>query len=537
MVYKIIKAFIEKRLFLVVFIASLLYTFPVYNKYWAPFDEGIVVVAAQSLLAGEIPYKDFFLIMYPPGQVWVLALLFKIFSYSITPGRIYAVFMSVGISMLVFTLVLRLTRNRIVSLISWFIALVSLAPRLGAIPAPIWPGMFLALGALYAYGRHLESSKRFYMVLAGALTAFCVLFRHDIGIFVLIALFGSLFVRFLFNKKSFGDMMQLLATVFIILLPVSVYFVQKGAAKDMINSLFLFPLVHEKTAGIVFPAPCLDLRMIFHGSLHFIKVNQYYIPILVYLYTSIYLLGQFFKKEIGKKENLILISILLFGIFTFNQARIRTDPAHLLTVIAPAVILFGVMAHKTVSRKLNLMPGILFKYAIAALIFMLFALLTVKNIDKYIKNTYRKAYKGDIVRVNFERGAVYVPREEKEEVFNTLNFIRENTLPKERIYIGNIAHWKDDFGGSLVLYFLAGRLPSTKYYELVPGLVTDSRVQEEIKNSLLKYNVNLLVLQDIDLGSLREEDAPKDKRALDDFIKSRYKPVKKFGKYNIYLKK
>jgi len=66
-----------------------------------------------------------------------------------------------------------------------------------------------------------------------------------------------------------------------------------------------------------------------------------------------------------------------------------------------------------------------------------------------VKNAFRKPYKGDIIETNFQRGRFFVPVEERESILNTVEFIKNNTRTGERIYVGNIAHWKDDFGGSL----------------------------------------------------------------------------------------
>ena len=529
-----IKIFFKKNSLIALGAASLLYTFPVYNKFWAPFDEGIILVACQELLAGKLPYKDFFIVMYPPGQIYVLAFLMKIFSSSIIVGRIYTVFISSAISILVFYITRLLTKRFLIALLSWFVVLVSLAPRLGAIPAPIWPGVFMAVFSLYIYMLYLNNQKRAYIIAAGLLAGLSVLFRHDIGIFLIISILTSLFVGFMYKKNTFREIILFIAGSLIIILPCVIYFAQKSAMKDMIDSLILFPFVHEKTAALSFPRPCFNPNMIFHGSLYFIKANQYYIPVLVYSFTFIYLLVRFFKGVLAEKENIMLLTVLIFGILTFNQVRIRTDPAHLLTVIQPSVILFGFMLNSTLSGKFNFKIRPMLKYAFTALILFLFILLSIKNVDKYIKNAFRKVYKQDIMETRFACGTIYLPKEEKDEVAKTVSFIRDNTRPGEKIYVGNTVHWKDDFGGSTILYFLSERLPSTKYYELLPGLVTDREVQKEIVESLSKERVNLVVLQDIDFKVSDRSKAPQESLILDAFLEKAYKRVKKYGKYNIY---
>jgi len=528
--------FLERRTLLVLVILSLIYTLPSYNKYWAPCDEGIVTVAAQNILAGKIPYKDFFIIMYPPAQIYVLAVLFKFFSSPVIAARIYTVLISVGMSLLVFYMTRFLTKKNLFSAIAWFITLVSLAPRLGPIPAPIWPGVFFSLFTLYLYMLYLKDLKLNRMILTGIVAGIAILFRHDMGVFVSGAILITLVAGFLCRKNAFKDIIGFVGGILIAVLPCVAYLVYKSATKSMIDSLILFPFLYHKKAFLPFPAPCFNLNMIFHGSLHFIKVNQYYIPVLIYAFTSFYIVTEFFKKHFTK-ENFSILAILLFGIFSFSQVLMRTDPAHLLTVIAPSAVLFGFILWKAFSYKFSRKAGVFSWYVFSIFILVLFFLLSVKSMDKYFKNVFRKPYKKDIVATKFDVGTIYIPEDERESVVNTVNFIKENTKEGERIFLGNTAHWKDDFGGSIILYTLADRLPSTKYYEFAPGLVTDTNVHREIQNSLVEHDVKLIVLQDINLGSLRKEEVAKDKLVLDDFIEKHYKKAKKFGKYNILVRK
>lgn len=528
------RIFLTDRCTFVLWLAGFLYTVPVYNKYWAPFDEGIIAVAAQMLLAGEIPYKDFFIVMYPPGQIYVLAAIFKIFSYSLTVARLYTVFVSLAGAMLVFFMTRLLTKNLAISIFAWLMVLTSLSPRLGAIPAPIWPGMLLGVLSLYIYMLYLKNGKLSYVIVAGTVCGAAIAFRHDIGIFASAAILFPLSMEVSY-KKFFKRIVFFIAPILAITSLWLAYFISKSASKDIFNSLVAFTSIHQKTAALPFPRPCLDLSMIFHGSLQFINVNQFYIPILAYIFISAFLLFKGFgRSRYDEMTRLSLTAILLFGVFTFNQARIRTDPAHLLTVIHPTIVLCAFILYDTFSQKFNTRPSYLTKCLIAGLIAVLLPLLLIKNIDKYLKNTYTKVYKKSIIKTVFDRGSIYVPKDEREDVLSTIEFIKDNTLPDDRIYIGNMAHWKDDFGGSTIIYFLANRLPAVKFYELLPGLVTDRETQQEIRDSLKEKDVKLIILQDVDTGALKREDASRDVRILDDFIQANYAPAAKFGKYNLF---
>ena len=49
-------------------------------------DEGIVLQGAQRILAGQVPYRDFFS-FYTPGSYYALALVFRIFGSSLAVAR------------------------------------------------------------------------------------------------------------------------------------------------------------------------------------------------------------------------------------------------------------------------------------------------------------------------------------------------------------------------------------------------------------------------------------------------------------------
>jgi len=518
---------------LLLWIFGLIYTFPVFNKYWAPFDEGIIVVAAQRLLAGEIPYRDFFIVMYPPGQIYVLAGLFKLFSCSLIAGRIYAVLVSVAIAVATFFITRKLTKNTLSSIAAYVIMLTSLAPRLGAIPAPIWPGILLALLTLYLFIVYLERPSLLVITATGLMAGVTFFFRHDIGLSVVAAVFISLLLR-LFNVKSIKPIILFVLGALMVTLPWVLYFVNMSAGKDLYDSLIAFTFVHAKTATINLPVPCFDLNMIFHKSLYFINVNQFYIPLIAYAWIACLLLSRFFKKRALDARGLGLFALLCFGAITYKEAAVRADPAHLLAMIAPAVIISAYIASDAFSAGFRRRAADILKYAVSIVLIFLFALLVVKNTDKYIKNGFTKVFKKDTIKTGFDKGTIYVPADEQSDILGVIKYIKENSALGERIYIGNTAHWKDDFGGSLIIYYLADRLPSTKYYELLPGLVTDKFVQNETIKSLDSHRVRLLILQDVDVSGIRKQDAPQGSLALDDFIAANYHQVDKMGKFNIY---
>ena len=60
--------------FLVAFNAQLI----AFDNYINPYDEGIILVGAENILRGHLPYRDFWT-MYEPGQFYLASWLFNIF--------------------------------------------------------------------------------------------------------------------------------------------------------------------------------------------------------------------------------------------------------------------------------------------------------------------------------------------------------------------------------------------------------------------------------------------------------------------------
>jgi len=490
-----------------------------------PFDEGIVTVASELTLKGSVPYRDFFIIMYPPGQIYVLAALYHFFDVSIFTGRMLAVFIQAFLMLAVFLLCLKITDNLKLSVVGWILALSCSGLRLGVVPSPIWSSMMFSLFGILFVISYAENKRFIFLLLAGILTSLAIMHRHDIGMFCYVSICCSLFLS---HKKAKNILYYSLVSFFVPLV-VLAYFAKHQAINDLINSLFLFPFVHEKTAFIAFPKPCFDLTMIFHGSLSFIKVNQFYVPILVYCFSAILLFAGFLNNKKFELKKYEALPILIFGVLTFNQARIRTDPAHLLTVIFPALVLFiyGIWFFS----RIHINKILKFLYiSFIGLISFLFLLIFVKNSDKIFKNIIKKPLRGDIILTAFERGGIYIPKEESGVVLDVVKHIRTKTSEDDRIYVGLLDHSVDSFGGNILLYTLSERMPSAKYYELAPGLVTSGYVQEEIIDSLKTHNVPLLILQ----KNTKENSLGKS--MLDDYIGKNYYPSKRIGDYFIYEK-
>src|SRR3989338_9282514 len=89
----------KKYVFIILFSFLVLIFF--FNRGFAYYDEGFILHAAQRILQGEIPYKDFDFI-YTPGTIFIVAAAFKIFGESIIIGRVLIMVIGVLTALLIY---------------------------------------------------------------------------------------------------------------------------------------------------------------------------------------------------------------------------------------------------------------------------------------------------------------------------------------------------------------------------------------------------------------------------------------------------
>src|SRR5580692_2982013 len=69
------------------FVLALLWlSWIVLRRFSITFDEGIFVDGARRILAGQVPYRDFFIVM-GPGTFWLQALALHVFGITLAASR------------------------------------------------------------------------------------------------------------------------------------------------------------------------------------------------------------------------------------------------------------------------------------------------------------------------------------------------------------------------------------------------------------------------------------------------------------------
>ncbi len=520
------------------------------------YDEAISVYGAERVLNGDVPYRDFWTI-YPPGQFYTLATLFKIFGPSILVERIYDTVLRSLICILVFLTAVRLASPGW-GLVVWLVVAVWLK-YLGNYAYPNIPAMLFSLLSLYfLLGFFCKERSNIRLFVAGIFVGVAGLFRHDSGLYLFLSevlvVFPFAFFFLLPKNGEEGLLRRLVkltpyACVYLFgaafpILPVAVYFLSTVPVQTIIDDLIIFPLkVFPSVRSVPFPAPLPDGFALSRGEAslfqYLAQLSErwiFYFSLSVLLATCVFFaLGRCRSLQEGNKGPLVsswnweTVLLLVFGLVSLNNLRVRPDLAHLLPSFVLAAVLSAGLGLKLFT-KASVRKGLLLLGA-----FLTIGLLLVNPFYRWLTPELPGTYGALTLNHNLERarGAGVYPNQAE-----AVRFVQGISFPWERIFVGNDRH-DSIYTNDIMFYFLSGLPSVTKYHELFPGLATSLAVQTEIVGELKKNNVRHIVrLSPFPHFKNREvTNEPVPVSVLDDFITQNYQPVQRFGLWSVWERK
>jgi len=110
---------------------------------------------------------------------------------------------------------------------------------------------------------------------------------------------------------------------------------------------------------------------------------------------------------------------------------------------------------------------------------------------------------------------------------DAVKYIASQTGPSNPIFVGARDNSRVSVS-DIRFYWLAGRLPGSRYYELDAGVASTSAVQEHIILDLETNGVDWVILRDEWGQGVHTES-----RLLDDFFRSHFGEVERFGRFSI----
>ncbi|HEV8119269.1 MAG TPA: hypothetical protein VGQ32_12120, partial [Thermoanaerobaculia bacterium] len=159
---------------LLVWMISAAYVLPFLRRGWIPTDEGVFARAAEGILKGGIPHRDF-QETYTGALSYWNALAFKTLGVRLTSLRIFLLIAFLVFVPAVFAIASRFGRPWLAGLVA-FLAVVWSVPNYFAASVS-WYNLFLAAGGTLALLRHVETAGRRWLFLAGACAGVSCLFK------------------------------------------------------------------------------------------------------------------------------------------------------------------------------------------------------------------------------------------------------------------------------------------------------------------------------------------------------------------------
>ncbi len=498
------------------------------------YDEGFAMFGPTRILAGDIPYKDFWAI-YPPGQFYAVAAIIQLFGPDLVNARIYDTLIRILIVIGCYLLARRSASPRLALLSA--VVITFLLASAGFYSYAIFPAMSLGLWAIWAWLKYTDAGKAGYLRLAGALLGTAMIIRWDIGAYgglsVLVGAYGFLLYRS-FNLAApqrqpfrlsmiftpLGPLANLYGPMLVIALTAYALVGLQSGWKDLYEQVFYFPIALLHNVRWLSYPPLIPRDWI--PDMDWLR---FYFPLFTFAVTLVYLAISGIKKRATLDLGYFaVISLLIFGGLLFNQALSRYDMIH----VTPASVLTFLLAATLGTRIIPTPKLPWLRFPTYGLLICLTALYFPSALNEQLSTLDRTPPWGCYSELPKASCTAVSPDQQ-----SAVQYIQAHSAPGEAIFVGNQKH-SSIFVSDIGFYYLANRPSASRYHELYPSVATTLPVQQFIANELESKKVRWLVLAKI-WDSTEPNDSALDSGVvyLDEYIRMNYSETAEFGMYKI----
>lgn len=451
-----------------------------------PHDEGLMLQAAQRIADGQLPYRDFWT-NHGPGQPLVLGALTKLLGPSLLTWRLVRLAIGATVALLAFILTRR-HASRPWALVAWIGAAGAMAFPTG--PGPNPAALALGLGAI-ALARRAPAG-------AGALAGAAALFRPDLG--------AAAAVGVLIATGRGGAARALVAAVVTAVLLYLPFLV--AAPGDLLDQIVGFVGIQD-LQRLPFP---LD----YTGPADPDKLLEFYGPAILMAGLAVWVVSALARRP-SLEEWALAPLAAVGGLYLLA----RTDEFHL----APLAVVLAPMLAIAAAELAHRGPRIALAVALA--------LVVAQSLERQLALVVHPT--GDRAPALAAADGVRVSDAEAAALEATARFVDARVPPGAPIFVANPRHDLVRVGNPL-LYVLLGRPNPTRYDVMQPGVVTTAPVQLEMVADLRRAAPALVVRWTDPTASRPEPNGAgrsSGVRILDSYLATAYRPVARFGDYQI----
>ena len=505
---------------------------PGWNRYvgaWVLLGEdGENLAWVQSIFSGGVYGKDFYC-LYGPMLIYPLAWIMKLFGPSVQVERFYRYFLDLIAYGIIIFFLYKTLRSKTIFVLSSILFLSTFPPFKSVSINFTYLRFVLGILPLILIFFYFGSGEKYLLLLSGIFVAQSLLFSQEAGMCSLV----SIAVTFLIYSISRHNWMASVNECFLFLIgclistaPMLFYLSFKGALIPFIDSLYGFPKLAMLGSGNL-PAPAFKDFLVnpLGDSLFF------YWVIFLYVFAALYLIPLLLIGKI-KRENLLKMSVLIFGILLFTVAVRRYSPENVHKVFIPCVLLtllffdnavMGIINRRSFLR-IGHMVLLLLLFVSVVVLFIRTAYLkdAIGSSLKLFKNKWTPVQMGYEIP-SITRGGIFFDPVTAESIVRLHNFINTNTAPGDYVYF---------FPNEAAYYFLFNRNNPTRYAISYFAITTEQR--EKLVSDLERHKPTYVVYSK---GTWRVDDIPEFIQVPEvvNYIYQKYRPYLDMG--NILIMK
>lgn len=508
---------------------------PLINLY----DEGIILVGAERVLHGQIPYRDFWT-MYGPGQYYLVSWLFSIFGTSDLVLRFYAFIVKAVITSISFLIMVRFASRTIALVASAVILGLVIAVRQDA--SPLFPALALALAAVLFVERGLKRGSLDF-VIAGFFTGLATCFRHDLGAYnaaaiivflVLVHMLRNGHERFITAVFLAGaNIARYSAGVLAVAGAVALMLFRAVPASDLYENLIYIPSrIYPAVRAIPFPGieEFAAVNPLHPGSAAVFAVYVPFMVVLVILFCEMrHARATRIRDFFADDGRALILLVALTCLFFTLKGFVRATNTHMVQSLVLSVVLITTCVSRADWRNkgdrlfclIGLLPAAVLVSIMSAGAFLAAA--------KGLKDT---VLSGRIL--TGWRSAPPLPRmrcvSADEDYLRAARYVRDHSQADDSIYVGTTRHDKIHIN-AVAFYFMVERAPVTKWYELHPGVQTRVSVQREMID-VMRLTPPRFVILDSRWDHVMEPNRSRLSSGvtiLDEYLLKHYHEVARFG--------
>lgn len=490
------------------------------NRPLGVYDEGIILSGARAVAEGDVPYRDFYS-NYPPGIFLVVGLILKL-GGSLVAYRLFGLLIHLAVAGFAGAISGRIL-GRPFSAACAGVVLLWLQ-QIGVPPYAWMLALALTLAGLFFLSmaaERPEAKKRAYA--AGALLGALGCVRHDLLVYLTLAFVAASLGWFLLRREWLAPWRTLIKVAIAAAVPLVLcwgWVIAHVGVTRVVEDLFLFQVRYVMPSRVL-PMPAfarIDPRLGVPLPIFFVSPFESAL-FFVLVAPVLGLVAALVSRTSEGKRQATLIAALAVAVIP--QASGRTDIEHSIYAVTPALLLLWSLAGTALlSKRVALKPLALPVAAVA----LLAPAPTVKQLPDWWKAG------APIV-------AGLAPTPNSQSLRDVLvSVVKQITPPGARIFVGTWNH-RRVFINETDLYYATKHLSAVRYQQFDPGLIARPEVQQEMIDSLERYQAPTAVL--VASGVPNEPNTSRNEgpALLDQYLGSHYTLAWRNGPYIVLKRK